>query len=78
MKENSYTELMKYGAMNKKKLKEDFMLQLYIEMLLNEILLKAEKKKLMEQIDRAIDEKNYENFMQLSKQYKELNKRFGS
>jgi len=77
MKENSYTELMKSNAM-KKKLKEDFILHLYIEMFLNEILLKSEKEKLLDKIDHAIDEKNHDLFIQLSSQYKELSKRFGS
>jgi uncharacterized protein YpiB (UPF0302 family) len=74
VKENPYTELKKSNG-NKKK--EDFVFNLYIEMFLNEVLLKAEKGKLLEQIDDAIDHKNHELFIQLSSQYKELNKRFG-
>lgn len=78
MKENSYTELMKSRAMNKKKLKEGYMLDLYIDMFLSEIILKAEKEKLLSKIDRAIDERNQKSFIELSQQYKELNKRFGT
>ena len=78
MKDHSYTELTKSNAMNKKKLKEGYMLDLYIDMFLAEILLKAEKEKLINKIDKAIDERNQKNFMELSNQYKELSKRFGT
>ncbi|WP_071393851.1 IDEAL domain-containing protein [Bacillus tuaregi] len=78
MKENSYTELMKSSAMNKKKFKENYILDLYIEMFLTEILLKAEKESLLARIDKAIDERNTDNFYVLSEQFKELSKRFGT
>ncbi|WP_313800593.1 IDEAL domain-containing protein [Cytobacillus sp.] len=78
MNEKSYTELMKKSAMKKKKLKESFVLDLYIDMLLSEILLKKEKMKLMKKIDEAIDTENKRAFIQLSKQYQELTKRFGT
>jgi uncharacterized protein YpiB (UPF0302 family) len=78
MKDHSYTELTKSNAMNKKKLKEGYMLDLYIDMFLAEILLKAEKEKLINKIDKAIDERNQKSFMELSNQYKELSKRFGT
>ena len=78
MKDHSYTELTKSNAMNKKKLKEGYMLDLYIDMFLAEILLKAEKEKLINKIDKAIDERNQKDFMELSNQYKELSKRFGT
>jgi uncharacterized protein YpiB (UPF0302 family) len=78
MKDHSYTELTKSNSMNKKKLKEGYMLDLYIDMFLAEILLKAEKEKLINKIDAAIDERNQKSFMELSAQYKELSKRFGT
>jgi uncharacterized protein YpiB (UPF0302 family) len=78
MKDHSYTELTKSNAMNKKKLKEGYMLDLYIDMFLAEILLKSEKEKLINKIDAAIDERNQKDFMELSNQYKELSKRFGT
>ncbi|MED3551489.1 IDEAL domain-containing protein [Cytobacillus praedii] len=78
MNEKSYTELMKKSAMKKKQLKESFVLDLYIDMLLSEILLKKEKAKLMEKIDEAIDTENKRAFNSLSKQYLELTKRFGT
>ena len=78
LKDHSYTGLTKSNAMNKKKLKEGYMLDLYIEMFLAEIILKAEKEKLINKIDIAIDERNQKSFMELSNQYKELSKRFGT
>ncbi|KOP81677.1 IDEAL domain-containing protein [Cytobacillus solani] len=78
MNEKSYTELMKKSAMKKKHLKESFVLDLYIDMLLSEILLKKEKAKLMEKIDEAIDTNNKRAFNHLSKQYQELTRRFGN
>lgn len=78
MNEKSYTELMKKNAMKKKRLKESFVLDLYIDMLLSEVLLESERKKLMNEIDHALDKGNKPAFIQLSKKYMELTKRFGT
>jgi uncharacterized protein YpiB (UPF0302 family) len=78
MKDKSYSNLMKTGAMNKQSEKEAFVQNLYIEMILTEIQLTSEKAKLQQKIDSAIDQRNKESFMQLSKQLIELNKRFGT
>jgi uncharacterized protein YpiB (UPF0302 family) len=78
MKEKSYTELMKSGAMNRKKAKEAYVLNLYIDMVLSEALLKSEKEKLATRIDQAIDQHDKKTFLRLAGQYKELNKRFGT
>lgn len=78
MKEKPYSELMKSGAMNRKKEKEAYVLNLYIDMILSEALLNTEKEKLTRRIDQAIDERDKKAFLQLSTQYKELNKRFGT
>jgi len=78
MKERSYSELMKSGAMNKKKSSESFVLELYIEMLLSEVLLTSQKEKLLTLIDQAIDDRNQEEFLNLSTQYRELTKQFGT
>jgi uncharacterized protein YpiB (UPF0302 family) len=78
MKEKSYTELMKSGAMNRKRAKEAYVLNLYIDMILSEALLVSEKEQLSKRIDKAIDEKDKKAFLQLSTKYKELNKRFGT
>ncbi|WP_077211130.1 IDEAL domain-containing protein [Bacillus dakarensis] len=78
MKEKSYSELMKSGAMNRKKEKEAYVLNLYIDMILSEALLNTEKEKLTRRIDQAIDNRDKKAFLQLSSQFKELNKRFGT
>lgn len=78
MKERSYAELMKSVAMKRQRLKDSFVLDLYIEMVLFESLWKFKKEKLSKQIDQAIDEKNKEKFMKLSKEMIELNKLFGT
>jgi uncharacterized protein YpiB (UPF0302 family) len=78
MKEKSYAESMKKNTMNRKQLKDTFVLNLYIEMLLSEVQLKSEKEKLAEKIDQALDDRNKDLFTQLSKKYKELNERFGN
>ncbi|GLB58834.1 IDEAL domain-containing protein [Cytobacillus sp. NCCP-133] len=78
MKEKSYTELMKASDMKRKQQKESFVLDLYIDMLISEILLNSEKERLMKKVDAAIDEGNKLEFIQLSNQYKELSKRFGT
>ena len=78
MKERSYSELMKSGAMNRKREKEAYVLNLYIDMILSEALLNTEKEKLTKRIDQAIDERDKKTFLQLSSQFRELNKRFGT
>lgn len=77
MNEKSYTELMKIGAMKRQR-KENFVQDLYIEMLLSEIQLNVEREKLLKKIDRAIDHRDKQNFYLLSKQLVEINKRFGT
>lgn len=78
MREQSNTELMKSGAMNRKRSKEAYVLNLYIDMILSEALLKSEKEKLSKRIDKAIDEQDKKTFLQLATKYKELNKKFGT
>lgn len=78
MNEKSYTELMKTSAMNRTKAKEHFVQNLYIDMLLEEICLKAEKERLLIKIDQAIDSRNKEQFIELTNQLKEINRKFGT
>ncbi|MDQ6596491.1 MULTISPECIES: IDEAL domain-containing protein [Bacillus] len=77
MNEKSYTELMKIGAMKRQK-KENYVQDLYIEMLLAEVQLNIEKEKLLKKIDCAIDHRDKKAFFLLSGQLRELNKRFGT
>ena len=78
MNEKSYTELMKIGAMKRNQQKENYVQDLYIEMLLSEIQLNIEKEKLLEKIDWAIDHQDKKTFYQLSHQLTALYKRFGT
>ncbi|WP_306009318.1 IDEAL domain-containing protein [Bacillus sp. MMSF_3328] len=78
MKEKSYAESMKKNTMNRNQLKDTYVLHLYIEMLLSEVQLISEKEKLAQKIDQALDDRNKALFTQLSKEYQELNERFGN
>ena len=78
MNEKSYTELMKLGAMKRNRMKENFVQDLYIDMLLSEIQLTVEKEKLLRKIDAAIDGRDKKSFHHLSGQLKEINKKFGT
>jgi uncharacterized protein YpiB (UPF0302 family) len=78
MNEKSYTELMKLGAMNRNKLKENYVQDLYIDMLISEIQLTVEKEKLLQKIDLAIDQGDKKTFLHLSGKLNEINKQFGT
>ncbi|WP_066394746.1 IDEAL domain-containing protein [Neobacillus mesonae] len=78
MKEKSYAELMKIAAMKRNQKRENFVQDLYIEMLLSEIQLTVEKEKLLKKIDTAIDHRDKKSFLRLTGQLKEINKRFGT
>ena len=78
MNEKSYTELMKIGAMKRNRLKENFVQDLYIEMLLSEVQLTVEKEKLLQKIDLSLDCRDKSSFLLLTEQLKEVNKRFGT
>ena len=78
MKEKSYSEKMKASVMQRIKAKETFVLELYVDMLLTEIQLKKKKNQLLEQIDKAIDERNHPLFLVLTDELKDLNKKFGT
>jgi uncharacterized protein YpiB (UPF0302 family) len=69
---------MKISAMNRNQAKENFIQNLYIEILLAEIQLTSEKEKLVKKIDNAIDNNDKETFLLLSKEFIELTKRFGT
>ncbi|MGD6841531.1 IDEAL domain-containing protein [Bacillus infantis] len=78
MKEKSYAESMKKNTLNRKQLKDTYVLHLYIEMLLSEVQLISEKEKLAQKIDQALDDRNKALFTKLSGEYKKLNERFGN
>lgn len=76
--EHSNTEMMKSTGLQKHSGKETFMLELYIDMMLQEALLKNEKEKLLIEIDKALDQKNEELFQRYCNELREINKRFGT
>ncbi|PLS02981.1 IDEAL domain-containing protein [Neobacillus cucumis] len=78
MNDKSYSELMKSGAMKRTRMKENFVQDLYIDMLLSEIQLNVEKEKLLRKIDMAIDTRDKKTFQVLSIELKKINKRFGT
>lgn len=78
MKEKSYTELMNAARAKRKKSKEEFVLDLYIDMLLYEAKLLRKKEILITQIDEAIDQGDVSRFKDLAKNYIELTKQFGT
>lgn len=76
--EHSYTEMMKSTAMQKRLGTETFMLELYVDMMLQEALLKTEKEKILMAIDDALDQRNEENFHHYCNQLQENTKKFGT
>lgn len=78
MNEKWQTELMQLSTANRNKVKENFIQNLYIEALLEEIQLKAEMEQLARKIDEALDHRDKDTFLQLSGQINEINKRFGT
>jgi uncharacterized protein YpiB (UPF0302 family) len=78
MNEKSQTELMQLSTTSNNQVKENFIQNLYIDALLVEIQLKAEKEKLARKIDEALDQRDKSTFLQLSRQMNELNKKFGT
>jgi IDEAL domain len=74
----SYTEMMKASAMTRKRNAEKNVMEIYIDMLLNEIILTSQKAKLLEDIDAALDHGDESLFLKLTEELKEINIRYGS
>ncbi|MBM7694018.1 uncharacterized protein YpiB (UPF0302 family) [Peribacillus deserti] len=77
-KKNSYTDLMKKTVMDRQKHNINYMQNLFIEMLLNEVLLSHSLDKISRQIDSALDSKDQALFHQLSTEKTALLKRLGT
>lgn len=70
MKERkSYTELMKARS---SKASENYMLGVYVQMVLDEALFNYRKNKLEEKINDALDRLDKEMFLKLSEEYAQL------
>lgn len=63
----SYSEIMKTRSVKTKA--EDYMLDVYIRMIFDEAWFNHRKKMLEEKINEALDKKDREAFMVLSKEY---------
>ena len=67
--EKSYTELMKTKAQEKRNLRENFITNMYVQMIIDEALYNFQKEQYIKQIDEAIDNNNKPLFHSLSKEY---------
>ncbi|PKR86705.1 IDEAL domain-containing protein [Heyndrickxia camelliae] len=76
-KKKSYTELMKDYAMTQLQ-NEKWMLHIYSDMILNELILKRQREQILREIDNALDIKDKKQFMKLTNELKNLEERFGS
>ncbi|PLT27713.1 IDEAL domain-containing protein [Peribacillus deserti] len=77
-KKNSYTDLMKKTVMDRQKHNMNYMQNLFIDMLLNEVLLSHSLEKINVRIDHALDTKDEALFQQLSSEKAKLTKRLGT
>ncbi|WP_335870095.1 IDEAL domain-containing protein [Bacillus sp. 2205SS5-2] len=73
----SYAELMKACAMTRKQSPDLSMTEIYIDMVLQEILFHHQREKLQQEIDLALDQRNHPNFLHYSTQFKELKLQYG-
>ncbi|RIW35325.1 IDEAL domain-containing protein [Bacillus salacetis] len=76
-KKKTYSELMRACAKTGKTAAEMTLNEIYVDMVLNEISLLNQKKKLKEELDCALDQHNRQKFMTLSLQLKKLNEEYG-
>ncbi|MCG1022415.1 IDEAL domain-containing protein [Sutcliffiella horikoshii] len=70
--EKSYTELMKTKKMNKKVSVEAYMMNVYVQMIIDESLFHYHKNLLQEKIDSALDANDPSLFRLLSARYKKF------
>jgi uncharacterized protein YpiB (UPF0302 family) len=76
-KKKTYSELMKACAMSRKTATEMTLNEIYVDMVLNELSLFNQKRKLKEELDSALDQRDEQTFMTLSLQLKKLNEEYG-
>ncbi len=69
-KRRSYSDLMKASAMRKSS--ETEQVNIYVQMIVDEIIFNAKARKLGIDIDHALDTRNSIAFQRLSKEYKTL------
>lgn len=70
-RENSFAELTKASLENTQQ-KDKFIQSVYIDLLIQEALLKEKRRVIKEKIDEAIDQSDRESFFLLAKQLTEI------
>ena len=71
--EKSYTELMKLKKQQAKKSSpENFVMNVYVQMILDESLFLYQKSKLQSKIDSALDSNNRTLFLSLTNEYNQF------
>jgi uncharacterized protein YpiB (UPF0302 family) len=76
-KKKTYSELMKACAMTRKTATEMTLTEIYVDMVLNELNLLNQKRKLKEEVDTALDQRDKKKFLSLSLQLKNLSEEYG-
>jgi uncharacterized protein YpiB (UPF0302 family) len=76
-KKKTYSELMRACTKSGKTAAEMTLNEIYVDMVLNELSLMNQKKKLKEELDCALDQRDKQKFMTLSLQIKKLNDEYG-
>ncbi|MGD6965377.1 IDEAL domain-containing protein [Rossellomorea vietnamensis] len=76
-KKKTYSEMMKACAMSRKTATDMTLTEIYVDMILNELNLVNQKRKLQEELDSALDQRDKKKFMALSLQLKKLIEEYG-
>ncbi|WP_044022848.1 IDEAL domain-containing protein [Bacillus sp. SG-1] len=76
-KKKTYSEMMKASAMSRKTATEMTLNEIYVDMVLNEVNLMNQKRKLKEELDCALDQRDKQKFMTLSLQLRKLTEEYG-
>jgi uncharacterized protein YpiB (UPF0302 family) len=76
-KKKTYSELMRASGMSRKTATEMTLNEIYVDMVLNELNLLNQKRKLKEELDCALDQRDEKKFMTLSGQLKKLTEEYG-
>lgn len=71
-KRMSYNENMKNYAENNQKIPKVSIVDVYSQMVMDEAWFNMRKEQLETAIDKALETRNYENFMKLSSEYNRL------
>ncbi|MGD6801533.1 IDEAL domain-containing protein [Rossellomorea vietnamensis] len=76
-KKKTYSEMMKACAMSRKTATDMTLTEIYVDMILNELNLVNQKRKLQEELDSALDQRDKKKFMALSQQLKKMTEKYG-